>query len=453
MKPVRKRLCGRRRRVLGGLAIVAAALFVLAAALLARRGATDEAARASWPAGTNVAVASLAEPHGLVFSVTVSAASHAIEGVPVRVVVTTPAGPLAEEGTLSADGRARLVVPSVRAGVTPYRVTVGGVGEAIAVDGVAERRPGDPVEPLVAAVAPKTIRVTNRGSRGAPGLIVHPVDANGNVVDAAAMATVALSDGALWTGEVPVRELVGFSFLPELDDIGTERIAVRADEAGGERAEIAFVPGLPASGTLTGVVTVGPVDGRDPWEVRVTDVRDDGGRRVSDGEAWTITIEGARENLFLTRPVLGGSLQVVLPVGPTLGSYELRGRADVYVSQPLELRAEPPFVGPLQLRLTEPASGPALPDDEPVAGEAERARLEAGPFVDELGAFLDDGFPVVVAALDAIDGEVVRFDVGLRDGHLAWSVPPLPRGVQELEVRIGGMTARVPWPPAPERGE
>jgi hypothetical protein len=80
-------------------------------------------------------------------------------GLPIRLTLYTPAGPVHQE--VSGEGESiRLTLPYVRAGRTPYQLSLGSeifTGELV-------RKPGAPVTPLALKVGARAVRVTGVGA-------------------------------------------------------------------------------------------------------------------------------------------------------------------------------------------------------------------------------------------------------------------------------------------------
>ena len=190
-------------------------------------------------------------------------------GAPVTVTLFGPAG----ETTTRAPARAgqfTLTVPYFRAGLTPYLAQVG----PHRFEGRVTLQPGQPVTPLTLKVGARGVRV-NRPRP--PALVLHPLDAQGNVTDLPVRVLIERPDGVTLRPVVQVRHLTAWTFLPPGRVTGLLRVTAVTGDAAGEVGEVDLLPGP----LVTARGPVGAAGGLP----RVSDLRDELGNRVVDGEA------------------------------------------------------------------------------------------------------------------------------------------------------------------------
>ncbi|GHF46436.1 hypothetical protein HNQ07_002401 [Deinococcus metalli] len=201
-------------------------------------------------------------------------------GVPITVTLFTPAGTRRVQGR-SGPGSAQLTVSYARAGLTPYRVQVG----PRAVTGELRRVPGPPVTPLQLKIGARAVRVTWPRP---PALVLHPLDAQGNV--AALLVTVRSTrpDGTVVTAHMTPRHLYAWTWLPTGHVPGLMHVVATTGHAAGEVGDVDVLPGPPARAQWTAAR-------------RVDALADRAGNRVGDGEA--LSVQGTRDGWNVTLPV------------------------------------------------------------------------------------------------------------------------------------------------------
>lgn len=242
----------------------------------------------SAPAGTEAPLRADTSSLGLVVSlglaVTVSGADLP-GGVPVTVTLFGPAGETVTRAA-TQPGQVTLNIPYARAGLTPYLVQVG----PHRFDGRVTLRPGQPVTPLTLKVGARGVRV-NRPRP--PALVLHPLDAQGNVTDLPVRVLIERPDGVTLRPVVPVRHLTAWTFLPPGRVTGLLRVTAVTGEAAGEVGEVDLLPGP--------VVRASGPGGAGTDLPRVTDLLDELGNRVVDGEA--MLLEGQADGWNVQVPL------------------------------------------------------------------------------------------------------------------------------------------------------
>ncbi|WP_425145199.1 hypothetical protein [Deinococcus sp.] len=359
---------------------------------------------------------------GVTFTLSAVPGDRLPDGVPVRLVLSTPAGPLQELAS-TRFGRTDLKVPYVRAGLTGYDLTLAGHRYR----GSWWRNPGPAVTPLRLKVGARAVRVVGDPP---PALVIHPQDAQGNVSNLPVLVrvqqpSVQAQPGTLWTRQVAVRHLLAWAFLPVGPRTGTLQVTASVGDAHGERAEVDLLPGPAAQARFRAPLGRAPASGRDGWQLELAAVRDRLDNPVLDGSSVTLLGQGT-EHFSVTRQTVGGALRLSLPAAPEPGQYSLTAQTGGYRSAALALTSLTPV---------EPDPFPVL-----VAGKT----VQVGPVLTPLGALPDNGTAVHLRILDA-GGELLYAAQGvLSDGSTRFSLPDLASGQRTVEAEVGGQRSTVP---------
>lgn len=365
------------------------------------------------------------EPERVLFYPRTKAGSPLPAGMPLRLVLSTPAGPLVWSGE-SDGGLIPINLPYVRAGKTPYRFSA---GDAV-VTGSFEKEPGPPVGVLKLRVGRRMARVT---ADAAPALIVHPLDAQENVSDVPVFMRAESSRGDVWQRTVMPDRLMAWSLLPTEGATGTLKVSSVAGGVRGERAEVDLLSGVAARFDLGAEVAAAPATGRDPWRATLSAATDAAGNTVNDGTA--VIFSGGNEQLdfFLTRPLIQGGQSLVLPTYPQVGDYRLQAESGLYRSAVVTLSANELQTEGLQARWL--SQTPLI--------------LQLGPVLSPAGSFVDDGTPVTLSLYSSAKGSdsmLLSASNVLENGVLRWVLPPLPAGANMLEACVVGTCERLPLP-------
>ena len=330
----------------------------------------------------------------------------------VRLTLATPAGPLVAEAVTTGEVT-RLTLPYVRAGLTPYQLSVGDV----VLEGAFSKAPGPPVTPLTLNIGARAAQVTLNHD---PALVLHPLDAQENVSDMPVLTYALYPGGEVWERTLTPHRLIAWTFIPTGDDVGTLKVSAVSGDARGERGEVDLLPGEVSAATFAPIVDSALASGRDVWRLELSGAEDANGNRAGDGAAVSFVGGGEGRDLFLTRPLIQGAQPLVLPSYPEAGAYSVQARAGSYRSDALPLEAEPLAVAEMPLRwssLTPP-------------------QLELGPVLGTSGALVDDG-TLVKLSFHGSAGKLAEFSAPLQDGWLRWTLPPRPEGATILAVEIG----------------
>ena len=355
-----------------------------------------------------------------------------IAGVPWKAILYTPAGPLIARGLTDSSRTSTVSIRHVRAGLLAYRVIVG--DDEWRFNGSVTRQPGLPITPLDLKVGARAARVV--GNRP-PALVLHPLDAQQNVSDEPILVRAERPDRIAFTRRIRVEHLTAWTYIPTGLRTGVLKISASSAGARGERAEVDVQPGPIAGGKLRIHNDSVPADRREWWDVRLEAGRDALGNFALNGTVveFSAQVNAARTRLFATRPTVRATASIDLPPTVTPGRYWLRASSEGYRSNPKTLTARPPVrIDNLSIRWS------SLPDSS-------RVTLKIGPLVDRLGALPDDGTPVQLEVLSASEGaqcdsrtSAVLYGISLplKQGVLAWELPPLPSGSGCVRVDVAG---------------
>ncbi len=366
------------------------------------------------------------------------------DGVSVRALLTTPAGPFKAEGTTAGERTISFEIPYVRAGLVVYRVTAG----RYAFEGRLDRRPLEPITPLALKLGARAVRVA--GDRD-PALVLHPLDRLGNVSDADVQVHATYPDSSVWNRAMRVNHLVAWSFIPARRRTGVLKVSASSRQARGERAETDLLPGPVASAQLVAPVSSAPSGPREAWRVELREARDQLGNPAMDGTAVSLSAEfsggrGDAYRLFATRPLVRATASLTLPALVPKGEYRLGSRADAFASKSVTVRATEPLSRSSVPARIVPGVHPGVPSG-----------VIVGPVTDLDGALPDDGTPVTleVVSLEPISNlRRVEYTttIALVRGRAAWTLPPLPEHSRFVRVTVFDSTATLEIPRSnPER--
>ncbi len=233
--------------------------------------------------------------------------SGAPRGAPVTVTLLTPAGALRRAARAGPGGNARVPVPYARAGLTPYVVTAG----AARVEGQLRLTPGAPRTPLTLKVGARAVRVTQPRP---PALVLHPLDADGNVTARPVELLIRRPDGARLRRVAPVQHLTAWTLLPPGRVTGLLRVTATTGDAAGEVGEVDLLPGPARRAAAL------------PAAALDVELRDALGNLVAPLEAVTATARDGDWNVEVPlSPVEGRARSpAALPAGARLQGEELR---------------------------------------------------------------------------------------------------------------------------------
>jgi hypothetical protein len=360
-----------------------------------------------------------------------------IAAVPWKAILYTPAGPLIARGLTDSSRKNTLSIRHVRAGLLAYRVIIG--DDQWQFNGSVTRQPGLPITPLDLKVGARAARVV--GNRP-PALVLHPLDAQQNVSDEPILVRAERPDRIAFTRRIRVEHLTAWTYIPTGLRTGVLKISASSAGARGERAEVDVQPGPIAGGELRARIDSVPADRREWWDVRLEDGHDALGNAALNGTVveFSAQINAARTRLFATRPTVRATASIDLPPTITPGRYAVQASSEAYRSNQKILTARPPVtITDLAIRWA-------------TRRNSSRVTLNIGPLVDRLGALPDDGTPVELEVLGMSNGSsetrkrcdsrtsAVLYEIALplKQGSLAWELPPLPNSSSCLRISVAG---------------
>lgn len=339
--------------------------------------------------------------------------------VPWRVSLFTPAGLVIAEGLTKASSK--LVLAYRRAGLTPYMVSAG----QFHFRGELNRQPGLPVTPLQLEVGARAARVDTQRP---PALVIHPLDAQGNVSLAPVSLRLERPDNSRSVQNVAVKHLLAWGWLSTGSRTGTLHVSASSLTARGERGEVDVMPGLVANADIRleqSKVTLNP---RDVWKIHVVNATDALGNTALNGSATEFQIQllNSSLSLFGTRATVRGTSD--LTVGAlAVGDYRLNARSDTLQRSTTDIHSAPGIsLKSLPVRfLSKP-----------------KPQIFVGPMIDAQGALLDDGTPI---QLDFRSETASLYTVSLvsTDGRLGYFLPPLPKSLKFVLVSAAGLSSRL----------
>ncbi len=339
--------------------------------------------------------------------------------VPWRVSLFTPAGLVIAQGLTKPN--AKLVLAYRRAGLTPYLVSAG----QFHFQGKLNRQPGAPITPLQLEVGARAARVDTQRP---PALVIHPLDAQGNVSLAPVTLRLERPDDSRSVQSIAVKHLLAWAWLSTGSRTGTLRVSAGSLAARGERGEVDVMPGVVASADIKleqSKITLNP---RDVWKIHFANATDAFGNAALNGSATEFGLElfNSRLTLFGTRATVRGTSD--LTVGALeVGNYRLNARADSLQRSTQALQA----VAAVSLK-----GLPVRFSSKP------KPQMFVGPLIDAQGALLDDGTPI---QLDFRSDTASLYTIGLvsTNGRLGYVFPPLPKSLKFVLVSVAGLSSRL----------
>lgn len=346
------------------------------------------------------------------------------EGLEVRITLFTLAGPYVTKGQ-TAGQDFDLDIRYARAGLTPYKVTVGDTS----VEGNLFILPGAPVTPLTMALGSRATRV---GSLDLMSVVLHPLDINKNVSDFPVYIQATYPGGQTWTKQVDVKGLFVSQVIPAATKVGMLEVVAQSEDALAEKGEVDVLPNRLAALNLLALDPTTSGDERDTWRFQVTDARDVFENRVADGQSISFVGQGEHVNFFATRPLIQGRQELVLPSYGKPGDYSLYVTGSGFQSD--RVKAEIRSLPDSQLSLAWIHTNPLI--------------VRMGPILNASGAMVDDG---TLVRLDIYNSKqkVLTFFEGTKNGVLEWTVPSIPIDSSFLELEVAGIHKRLEFPKLP----
>jgi hypothetical protein len=360
---------------------------------------------------------------GVQFTLSATSGKRFPKGLRITINLETPAGIVTTSGITGENAAFQLEVPYVRAGFLPFTIYI---GDAV-LHGMVNRKPGAAVNPLQLNVGARAVRISDPRT---PALVLHPLDAQGNVSDDPILVRAARPDGTGFERAIRVQHLLAWTPITPGLRIGTLRIAAQAGVgvetnssaegsiARGERAEVDLQPGTVVTARFTATPNVLLSGTRDALSLRFQNARDAFGNNALDGSIAEFGTQGDWQ-LFAVRPLVRAEASLSLTPQLPPGQYRLSARGDGFRAISLPLRVTQPQFSGWQIRI-------------------ERQTLVLGPLTDGLGAVLDDGTAVAIKLITSTTR--LEETAALQNGRLTWRLPSLHGDWLELRVSVAGET-------------
>jgi hypothetical protein len=339
--------------------------------------------------------------------------------VPWRVTLFTPSGPVVASALTKPNSN--LVLKYRRAGLTPYLVS----GGQFSFKGELTRQPGLPITPLQLEIGARAARVDTRRP---PAIVIHPLDAQGNVSLLPVTLQIERPDQNRSVKNLSVKHLLAWAWLSTGSRTGILHASARSFKARGERGEVDVLPGVVVNGKLQleqSSITVNP---RDVWKIHFVNAADALGNTALNGSALEFEIRLLQSDLSLfgTRATVRGTAD--LTVGALVpGDYRLNARVDGLQGTTEAIHATPAI--PLS-RL------PVRFEPKP------RPQIFVGPLIDAQGALLDDGTPIEID-FRSTTASLYTVSLVCMNGKLEYFFPPLPKSLKFVVVSAAGRSSRL----------
>ncbi len=350
---------------------------------------------------------------GVLFDINPSQGSFS-EGLDAKLTLSTAAGPYFVSKPVSPKGLS-LDVPYVRAGLTPYTLTIG----QQQFTGNLKRVAGPALTPLEPKLTARAARVDLEQSTA---VLIRPLDKHGNVTQSPVTVRVINPNNSLLSAELQVEHLLSWTYLPKSRRAGTQYIIAETQTAKGERAELDLLAGEVARSDFAAPIQTAPASARDTWHLRLDFPRDKFVNRISEGTS--VLFYGGNEDVdfFVLRPLNQGESNLVLPTYPLVGNYSLQTQSGTYKSDPIILEA----------------STVASLDIPMIWNLEDSLSLAIGPIIDAFGAIPDTGSELQLVILDTKKQALTRIFTPLEDGSARIIFPPLPDEASSVQIRIAG---------------
>jgi hypothetical protein len=342
------------------------------------------------------------------------------KGLPVRLNLSTSAGPFIKTSETTG-GSLILEFPYVRAGLTPYLITIG----RKQLEGSFYKHPGLPVTPLTPKVGARAVRVTGDHE---PALVIHPLDMQKNVSLSLVTVKAIYPQGNIWERVLRVNHLIAWSYIPYGQEVGKLEVIARSENAVGEQGEVDLLPGVANQAQLNVNVSRLKASQRESWQLMLSDTQDVLGNLVNDGTA--VTFLGGNEDVhfYVTRPLIQGSQPLMMPAISETGSYVVSAFSGNFRSDEVTLEILPMMT---RLPMTWTSISPLT--------------LELGPVMDEKGALVDNG-TLVSLTFYSSEGEILKFNEVIENGMLQWHLPAVPKDAVRLVVKVAGVEQEIALP-------
>lgn len=257
--------------------------------------------------------------------------------------------------------------------------TLTAISDRLAGSATVDHVAGPAVDPLELFLGPRTIEATNAH---ATMIVVVAEDEYGNPVEdgTAVDVTVVRPDLENATFTIETDGLLAWSRIISGTLSGRSKVSVSVGDARGKELDFLEIAGSPVPFLVEQVDPGVPADGRSLVRLRTTELADEFGNVLPDGIDVFADVQGPGGTRRLRSQVIGGQAEFTLEAPARPGTETVIVTASGTVSPPL-LVAFGPMVTNFSLDATTDRDG---------------IRLDVGPIISTLGAFVPDGTPVNV---------------------------------------------------------
>jgi hypothetical protein len=371
---------------------------------------------------------------------------HAGEEIPLRVTAQAPDGTslfLIAHGTFGSlplaatfdNGEARLRLPAAQtrtAGIVDLLARAGDQSATARLELI----PGEPVDPILPLVGPRSIRV---GGEEWTMVVAIPMDAHANPVADGVEVIVRAQHPEDEIGGAPELQrthtdhLFAWARIFSRTRAGRTLLAVNAGAAHSPERDVMEVPDLPIPFDLTAEPAQAEADGRRLVTITSTPLLDRYGNVLLDGVAALFIVQsedGSRRAIpaNVREGRLRTTIQAPAQADQLILYADVAGLRSRSIVVPFVAAAE---TDPLPLTLEEDAGG---------------VTITVGPLLGALGQFSPDGAPVEFWVVDP-NGEESRQILALENGYARLTLPTsrLLRGRYQITAWAGARTARMEW--------
>jgi hypothetical protein len=377
-------------------------------------------APAQWPAGEDLPLRVTAQ---------------APDGTPVFLIAQGTFGSLPMTASLD-NGQAHFRLPTAQSRAAGIVDLLARAGDQSATAQL-ELIPGQPVDPILPLVGPRSIRV---GGEAWTMVIAIPMDAHANpVADGVEVIVRAQHAEDEITGAGPelqhtsTQHLFAWARIFSRTKAGRTLLAVNAGAAHSPERDVLEVPDLPLPFNLTADPTQAAADGRRLVTIISTPLQDRYGNVLLDGVAALLVVEsedGSRRAI----PTVVRERRLRTTIQAPAQSDRLRIYADVAGVRSRSIIV--PFV--------------AAAEDDPLPLAVEESpgavTFTVGPLLGALGQFSPDGAPVEFWIVDP-NGDENRQILALENGYARLTLPAsrLLRGRYQITAQAGSRTGSLEW--------
>ena len=220
------------------------------------------------------------------------------ENLPMTVWIETSAGIIAQESKTLGQTQQTIFFSYQRAGLILYHVKI---AEYLA-RGDLTRVASTPIHPLKLNVGARAVRL-DRSRR--PALVMHPLDARGNVSDAPITVTTLLPNGQRQEQIIRSQHLVAWTWLPVGRRTGLLRISAQTKAAFAERSEVDLLSGATTQASFKLSPNTLNSATRDDLSLSLQNAQDQFGNPAVEGAAVEFSSTQAMTwNFFMVRSIV-----------------------------------------------------------------------------------------------------------------------------------------------------